>query len=122
MHAARKRCGTSRPSRIEYQPLERGRFGVLKHIKVLSFVPPPCGRGAVTSSFPEQSEARLVVRNGRSQPRVAVQNFGKTGHITTLRTSDQGTCGNAVLEIDPVARRHPQQVSGAPDDVILELA
>src|SRR3974377_2171698 len=37
-----------------------------------------------------------------------------------LRTG--GTCGNAVLEIDPIARRHPQQVSSAPDDVILELA
>src|SRR5260221_3314650 len=30
--------------------------------------------------------------------------------------------GNAMLEIDPVARRHPQKIGGAPYDIVLELA
>src|SRR3974390_3478898 len=90
MQAARKRFGTPHPSRIEYLPLERDRFGVVRHIKVLSFVPPPYGRGAVTSSFPEESERPWMVRTRRSRPSAAAKNFGKPGHITTLPTSDRG--------------------------------
>jgi hypothetical protein len=40
-----------------------------------------------------------------------------------LAARDRGLPGgNAVLEIDPVARRYAQQIGCTPDDVILELA
>src|SRR5258708_36802143 len=40
-----------------------------------------------------------------------------------LAAGDRGPPGsNAVLEIDPVARRHAQQIGRTPDDVVLELA
>jgi len=74
MQAARKRFGILAPTRIEYQLLERDRFGGRRHIKVLSFAVPRTRAPPCAVIFLKNPKS-LMDRNGRRRPGVADQNF-----------------------------------------------
>src|SRR6202790_2644585 len=75
-------------------------------------------------------------RQGPSISHIKVSSCPVVGEATACRSRSMSFCsgdisaacdrglpgGNPVLEIDPVARRHAEQVRRPPHDVILELA